>query len=127
MIGPNIFITTELIPKGSTTIVKNNTLLSYIFLYTNFKLNIEIKQLCNAFLGGFRELIPLDWIRMFSTQELQVMISGHEDKKIDFDELQRYTTYSGGYHPSQPYIQVCTVYTSMSPLSTQKSIYAYRL
>ena len=31
-----------------------------------------------AFLTGFREMIPVDWMRMFSAKELQLLISGDQ-------------------------------------------------
>ncbi len=96
----------ELIPNGSKIPVTRNNLLAYIYQYANFKLNIESANQCRAFLSGFRDIIPLKWIRMFSVQELQMIIGGKDKECLDIAALQRHCTYSGGYHPSQPYIQV---------------------
>lgn len=60
----------ELIPNGSKVNVTKSNLLAYIYQYANFKLNIECANQCKAFLFGFREIIPLKWIRMFSAKEL---------------------------------------------------------
>ena len=96
----------ELIPNGSKVIVTRNNLLAYIYQYANFKLNIECSKQCRAFLSGFRAIIPLKWIRIFSAQELQMIIGGNDKQHLDIAALQKHCTYSGGYHPSQPYIQV---------------------
>jgi hypothetical protein len=96
----------ELMPNGANTLVTRHNLLSYIYLYANFKLNIEAGRECRAFLSGFRDLIPLRWIRIFSAQEIQMVIGGDSERPLDLLALQRHCTYSGGYHPSQPYIQV---------------------
>lgn len=96
----------ELVPHGSSTPVTKQNLLSYIYLYANFKLNIETGKQCRAFLSGFRDLIPVRWIRIFSAQEIQMVIGGDGEKPLDLVALQAHCTYSGGYHPSQPYIQV---------------------
>lgn len=95
---------TNLIPGGAKTIVTRSNFLHYLNLFANFKLNIETSKQCQAFLKGFRDIIPLDWIRMFNSAELQLIIGG-DSKRIDLEDLMRHATYSGGYHPSQPYIQ----------------------
>lgn len=35
-----------------------------------------------------------------------MIIGGDEKQYLDIAALQKHCTYSGGYHPSQPYIQV---------------------
>lgn len=95
----------ELIPGGSSTQVTKANLLLYIYHYANFKLNLEASQQCRAFLSGFRSIIPLKWIRIFSAQELQLIIGGDGERPFELDSLIKHCTYSGGYHPSQPYIQ----------------------
>lgn len=57
-----------------------------------------------AFLRGFRDLIPTKWLRMFGAEELQLLLTG-EKRAIDIENLRAHTRYSGGYHPSQPIIQ----------------------
>ena len=84
--------------------VTKDNLVSYLYLYANYKLNIETYRQSLAFLQGFRELIPMEWMRMFSTSELQLVIGGDNEKGIDLPSLKRLCTYSGGYHSSQPYI-----------------------
>lgn len=60
--------TEELIPNGSSLLVTKYNIHSYIHKYANYKLNVETRQQTRAFLSGFRQLIPLDWLRIFSTQ-----------------------------------------------------------
>jgi hypothetical protein len=95
-----------LVPGGSDIPVTKDNLVSYLYLYANFKLNVETHRQSRAFLSGFRDIIPLEWIRMFSAKELQLIIGGDTDKPLDVQALKMHCTYSGGYHPSQPYIQV---------------------
>jgi ubiquitin-protein ligase E3 C len=109
----------ELIPHGSSTPVTKHNLLSYIYLYANFKLNVETGKQSRAFLSGFRDLIPLKWIRIFSAQEIQLVIGGDGEKPLDLVALQAHCTYSGGYHPSQPYIQVPFSLTTSFPHSQE--------
>ena len=99
----------------------------YIHQLAHYKLNRETAEQNRAFLAGFREIIPLDLIRIFSSQvnllilplknaknyqEVQLLIGG-EQRPIDVEELRRFTKYGGGYHESQPYIQVFMAYTAI--------------
>lgn len=49
-------------------------------------------------------MIELDWLRMFSPRELQILISGTHTP-IDVDDLKQHTTYSGGYAVDHPCIK----------------------
>ena len=77
-----------LIPGGSEIPVTNQNASSYVHRLANFKLNTEIAEQCCAFLHGFRELIPLNWIRMFNPRELQLVIGG-EQRPLDLRDMKR--------------------------------------
>mmetsp|Transcript_19892 Transcript_19892/g.22768 ORF Transcript_19892/g.22768 Transcript_19892/m.22768 type:complete len:1149 (-) Transcript_19892:4-3450(-) len=97
--------TVDLVPSGrSIAVTKKN-----VFLYTqavaNEILNVLGAHQTRAFLRGFRDLIPVSWVRLFSAKELQKLISGDDSVRgIDVSSLKRATQYLGGYHESQPYI-----------------------
>lgn len=97
--------TDELIPNGSSILVTKKNLLSYIHRYAHYKLNLESSPQTRAFLAGFRIMIPQEWLKMFSCQEMQLIISG-EQKSIDIEDMRRHVNYGGGYSDSHPYIQV---------------------
>ena len=97
--------TENLIPNGHTIPVTRENVHSFIHRKAHYKLNLQTAEQSRAFLTGFRELIPVDWMRMFSPKELQVLISG-DKRPVNIEDMQRYVNYAGGYHPSQPYIQV---------------------
>lgn len=94
----------ELVPGGKHVAVTNENVFRYIQLVANHKLNVEINAQAQAFLRGFRDLIPMAWLRMFGAEELQILLTG-EKRAIDIENLRAHTRYSGGYHPSQPIIQ----------------------
>lgn len=94
----------EIISHGSQLKVTNANLLIYIHRLAHFKQNVKIRDQCRAFLKGFRVMIPIEWIRMFNTQELQLLISG-DKRRINIEDMQQHVVYGSGYHPSQPYIQ----------------------
>ncbi|KAG0422927.1 hypothetical protein HPB47_001279 [Ixodes persulcatus] len=71
--------------------------ISYIHLMAHFRMHMQIHDQTGAFLKGFRSIINPDWLTMFSTPELQRLISG-DNTPIDLQDLRRHTKYFGGFH-----------------------------
>jgi ubiquitin-protein ligase E3 C len=94
----------DLVLNGSKMVVTNANFLEYTFRLANYKLNLQTGPQSRAFLRGFRDLIPVDWIRMFDARELQMVIGGQQ-RALDLANLSDFTAYGGGFHPSQPVIQ----------------------
>jgi ubiquitin-protein ligase E3 C len=94
----------ELIKNGRNIPVTNSNHLEYIYRVAHFKLNSETSRQSKYFLRGFHDLIPVDWIKMFDAHELQMVIGG-EQRGIDIENMAKFTSYGGGYHESQPFIQ----------------------
>ncbi|TSO98499.1 Ubiquitin-protein ligase E3B [Bagarius yarrelli] len=59
----------------------------------------QIKEQTGAFIRGFRSIINPEWLHMFSTPEVQRLISG-DNAEIDLDDLKKHTVYYGGFHSS---------------------------
>jgi len=98
--------TVELIPGGSSINVTKQNAIRYVHLVAHRRLNVESAKQTNAFLSGFRDLIPAAWVRLFSPYELQRLISGDDTVKgFDVADLKNAMQYAGGYHPSQVVIQ----------------------
>lgn len=98
--------TVELIPGGSSIPVSKGNAIRYVHLVAHRRLNKETAIQTNAFLYGFRDLIPASWVRLFSPYELQKVISGDDAiQGFDVKGLKSVMLYGGGYHPSQPAIQ----------------------
>ncbi|CAM9290006.1 unnamed protein product [Ectocarpus sp. 4 AP-2014] len=95
----------DLIPGGRDVAVTNASVISYIHLMAHFKLNVQTARPCRAFMKGFRDLIPVEWVQMFNPQELQRLIGGEGGRAIDVEDLKRNTLYAGGYHQTQPVMQ----------------------
>uniref|UniRef100_A0A8C5XF51 Ubiquitin-protein ligase E3B n=1 Tax=Microcebus murinus TaxID=30608 RepID=A0A8C5XF51_MICMU len=89
----------ELIPGGKTIPVTNENKISYIHLMAHFRMHTQIKNQTAALISGFRSIIKPEWIRMFSTPELQRLISG-DNAEMDLEDLKRHTVYYGGFHGS---------------------------
>ncbi|XP_069070843.1 ubiquitin-protein ligase E3B isoform X2 [Pleurodeles waltl] len=89
----------ELIPGGKTMAVTNENKISYIHYMAHFRMHTQIKNQGAALISGFHSIIKLEWIRMFSTPELQRLMSG-DNAEIDLEDLKRHTVYYGGFHGS---------------------------
>ena len=92
-----------LVPGGGELAVTSANVDSYIRLVAHHRLNVQIGPQVAAFLRGFRDLLPIPWLRMFGPRELQLLLGGSE-RSVDVSDLRANTGYSGGYHDSQPYI-----------------------
>ncbi|KAL3925251.1 MAG: hypothetical protein SGILL_000529 [Bacillariaceae sp.] len=98
--------TVELVRSGKSMPVTKQNVFQYTHAVANQLLNVEGARQTRAFLDGFRGIIPVSWVRLFSAKELQKLISGDDSiRGIDVASLKRNMHYLGGYHESQPYIQ----------------------
>ncbi|XP_021042431.1 ubiquitin-protein ligase E3B [Mus pahari] len=89
----------ELVPGGKSIPVTDENKISYIHLMAHFRMHTQIKNQTAALISGFRSIIKPEWIRMFSTPELQRLISG-DNAEIDLEDLKKHTVYYGGFHGS---------------------------
>ncbi|KAG8189904.1 hypothetical protein JTE90_018685 [Oedothorax gibbosus] len=90
-------ITHELLPGGKAVAVSSENKISYIHLMAHFRMHVQIHDQTNAFIKGFRTIVNPDWLTMFSTPELQRLISG-DNTPIDLTDLRKHTKYFGGFH-----------------------------
>lgn len=98
--------TVDLVRSGRSIAVTKKNVFQYTQAVANELLNVLGFDQTRAFLRGFRELIPVAWVRLFSAKELQKLISGDDSVRgIDVSSLKKAVHYLGGYHESQPYIQ----------------------
>ncbi|XP_014290363.1 ubiquitin-protein ligase E3B [Halyomorpha halys] len=92
-------VTFELVPGGRALPVNNHNKINYIHLMAHFRMHTQIKEQTSAFIRGFRSIINPDWLFLFSTPELQRLISG-DNVPLDMTDLRRHTQYYGGFHDS---------------------------
>jgi ubiquitin-protein ligase E3 C len=112
----------ELMPGGSNISVTKENVIQYIHLVSHQKMNVRGSRQTLAFLHGFRDIIPAQWVRLFSAYELQKLISGDDAVKgIDVQGMMSVMRYSGGFHPSQPIVQwLWEVVDAMTPDQQRK-------
>lgn len=58
----------------------------------HFKMRVQIRDQSNAFIRGFKSIISSDWLDMFSTPEVQKLISG-DASDIDIEDLRFHIHY----------------------------------
>ncbi|XP_022906806.2 ubiquitin-protein ligase E3B [Onthophagus taurus] len=92
-------VTHELIPGGKAVPVTNENKINYIHLMAHFRMHVQIKDQTSAFIRGFRSIINQEWLSLFSTPELQRLISG-DNVPLDLRDLRKHTQYYGGFHDS---------------------------
>ncbi|CAD7011370.1 unnamed protein product [Ceratitis capitata] len=92
----------ELKPNGQSIPVTASNRIEYLQLMADYKLNVQIRKHCVAFRRGLSNVLPVEWLYMFSNKELQILISGAEIP-IDLVDLRKHCKYGGEYsldHPS---------------------------
>jgi hypothetical protein len=114
--------TIELMPGGSAIPVSKENVIQYIHLAAHQKMNVQGARQTAAFLNGFRDIIPSQWVRLFSAYELQKLISGDDAVKgIDVHGMMAAMRYSGGFHPSQDIVHwLWEVVDEMTPEQQRK-------
>ena len=76
----------------------------YVHLMADYRLNRQIEAQSRAFVAGVHSVVPLSWLRLFTTPELQPLING-VDAPIDVNDLRRHTRYAGGYNELTPTVR----------------------
>lgn len=82
----------ELIKDGSNIPVTNENKIKYIYYYSYYILNVQNKEQTSAFLQGISDIIPLSLLKLFTPQELQIIISG-ATAEINLYDLRENTIY----------------------------------
>ena len=71
----------------------------------DFKLNRRILDKLNAFVKGFHSIIPVAWLRLFTEDEIQKLISG-TSSTINVYEWKKYSKYIGGFKDNSRMIRM---------------------
>ncbi|ALC43709.1 Ube3a [Drosophila busckii] len=86
----------ELVPNGGDVLVGQHNKLSFVNLYADFLLNVDIQQQFNAFRKGFEMVTDESPLKLlFRPEEIEKLVCG--SREFDFVELEHSTEYEGGY------------------------------
>ncbi|KII86774.1 hypothetical protein PLICRDRAFT_177513 [Plicaturopsis crispa FD-325 SS-3] len=83
----------ELMPGGSNVPVTEANKKEYVEAVVEYRISKRVKEQFNAFMEGFKELIPQELINVFDERELELLIGGMTD--IDMDDWTKFTDYRG--------------------------------
>lgn len=81
----------ELKPGGGDIRVTDENKEEYIKLMTEWRFTRGQEEQTKAFLDGFNDVIPLEWLHYFDERELELLLCGMQ--KIDIDDWQKHTSY----------------------------------
>lgn len=81
----------ELKPSGDKERVTETNKEQYLQLVTQWRMTRGIEEQTSAFLDGFNEVVPLEWLKYFDERELELMLCGMQE--VDVDDWQRNTIY----------------------------------
>lgn len=76
---------------GSNILVTEENKDEYIGLMTEWRFSRGVQEQTKAFLDGFNEVVPLQWLQYFDEKELEVMLCGMQE--VDLTDWQRNTAY----------------------------------
>lgn len=106
----------NLIPNGADVEVTNGNKRRYIYLVAKHHVCDRIKEQSDAFTRGLWEVIDRSWLRLFNEPELQVLISGASDGKIDVSDMKSNSKYTGGYSQlDRNIVRFWSVVSSLTP------------
>uniref|UniRef100_A0A8C6U8P9 E3 ubiquitin-protein ligase n=1 Tax=Neogobius melanostomus TaxID=47308 RepID=A0A8C6U8P9_9GOBI len=83
--------THQLKADGENVLVTEDNKEEYIGLLTDWRFTRGVEEQTKAFLDGFNEVVPLEWLRYFDEKELELMLCGMQE--IDLVDWQKNTIY----------------------------------
>ncbi|KAM6946380.1 NEDD4-like E3 ubiquitin-protein ligase WWP2 [Aplochiton taeniatus] len=83
--------THQLKDDGENELVTHDNKEEYISLLTDWRFTRGVEEQTKAFLDGFNEVVPLEWLRYFDEKELELMLCGMQE--IDLSDWQKNTIY----------------------------------
>ncbi|XP_075216382.1 E3 ubiquitin-protein ligase Nedd4 isoform X2 [Lycorma delicatula] len=93
----------ELKPNGANIPLTEENKDEYIKLVIEWRFVSRVQDQMNAFLEGFNALVPLNLIKIFDENELELLMCGIQN--IDVKDWKQNTSYKGDYHPNHVVIQ----------------------
>ncbi|KAL8604017.1 hypothetical protein ACOMHN_039061 [Nucella lapillus] len=81
----------DLKPGGGDIRVTEENKEEYLNLMTAWRFTRGVEEQTKAFLEGFNEVVPLQWLQYFDERELELMLCGMQE--IDVDDWEKSTTY----------------------------------
>nr|KAF6412283.1 WW domain containing E3 ubiquitin protein ligase 2 [Rousettus aegyptiacus] len=111
-------VTTHELKEGGESIrVTEENKEEYIMLLTDWRFTRGVEEQTKAFLDGFNEVVPLEWLRYFDEKELELMLCGMQE--IDMSDWQKNTIYR---HYTKNSKQIQWFWQVVKEMDNEKSI-----
>ncbi|XP_059523592.1 NEDD4-like E3 ubiquitin-protein ligase WWP2 isoform X3 [Myotis daubentonii] len=111
-------VTTHELKEGGESIrVTEENKEEYIMLLTDWRFTRGVEEQTKAFLDGFNEVAPLEWLRYFDEKELELMLCGMQE--IDMNDWQKNTIYR---HYTKNSKQIQWFWQVVKEMDNEKSI-----
>ncbi|XP_060518956.1 E3 ubiquitin-protein ligase Su(dx) [Cylas formicarius] len=92
----------ELKKNGDSERVTEESKEEYLTMMTNWRMTRGIEQQTQAFLDGFNEVVPIEWLKYFDERELELLLCGMQE--IDIEDWQKHTIYRHYTRNSKPVV-----------------------
>lgn len=92
----------ELVPDGKNIEVTDENKEDFIDKMVNWKFSAGIEKQTKAFLDGFNEVVPLEWLKYFDEREVEILLCGLQE--FDVADWERHTIYKHYSHNSKQII-----------------------
>ncbi|CRL06760.1 CLUMA_CG019490, isoform A [Clunio marinus] len=93
----------ELKPNGNQIDVTNDNKDEYIRLVIQWRFESRVKDQMQALLEGFGSIVPLNHLKIFDENELELLMCGIQN--IDVKDWKRNTLYKGDYYANHVIVQ----------------------
>lgn len=70
---------------------------------TLWRVKCGVEDQTKAFLDGFNDVVPVNWLQFFDERELELMLCGMQE--LNVDEWEKHTVYKGGYSGDSKHIK----------------------
>lgn len=70
---------------------------------TLWRVERGVEDQTKAFLDGFNDVVPVNWLQFFDERELELMLCGMQE--LNVDEWEKHTVYKGGYSRESEHIK----------------------
>lgn len=88
----------ELVPGGAKIQVTEANKISYVQHVADWHLRRRIRnKSIDAFIKGFTSILPIEWLRIFSPQEVNNLLGGGEGGALNVEDWRQHCVYTGGY------------------------------
>lgn len=93
----------ELKANGANIDVTNENKDEYIKLVIEWRFVARVKEQMQAFFDGFGSIVPLNALKIFDENELELLMCGIQN--IDVKDWKKNTLYKGDYYPNHVIVQ----------------------